>query len=412
MVIRDKEVIFFISSSTDAPDSEQENVCLWTNCQSLVKAFSTIFEEMWSNSVSLDKKLIEIETGNLSSKTSIISDSEKAEKICTEIIDSAKKEIIILTSSGGLIQNWRTQTNLRESSQKGVTVKILAPIVMGNLEAAHELSRFCLVKHVRISYQPMTIVDEKRLFQFKSHLSNHKLLEPPTFQDTFYSSDLKHIKKMRAVFNELWINAKSPSSITLEKAMGSLESFADPSECPWKRLNDFKVAEEQDLEPLTEKDLLNKIMNAKKFLVKDPIKDTIRIYGSTAAAVIHTPETFNLPDMIILICHFDEQSSSGADEAIIINLLLDTPKGRSFVPVAIANTYPQSQIGFRHMYANTPAADNIRLIKEKEIQIRIHCNNLFAAGMSLSSFIPRNTYFRLHVSNLKDTEKLRHKYIL
>ena len=58
---------------------------------------------------------------------------------------------------------------------------------------------------------------------------------------------------------------------------------------------------------LTERDVLNKIINAKKYPAKDPTKDMVRYYGSSARAIIHTPENFNIPDMIIQACHWNKQ---------------------------------------------------------------------------------------------------------
>ena len=61
MVIRDEEeTIFFISPSTDAPATEQGDVCLWTNCKSLVQAMATVFEDLWHNSTDIQRKIAEL----------------------------------------------------------------------------------------------------------------------------------------------------------------------------------------------------------------------------------------------------------------------------------------------------------------------------------------------------------------
>ena len=58
MVIRDEEeAIFFIRSQSNLPTSEQDNICLWTNCKSLVLAFSAMFEESWSKATDIQKKI-------------------------------------------------------------------------------------------------------------------------------------------------------------------------------------------------------------------------------------------------------------------------------------------------------------------------------------------------------------------
>ena len=45
MVIRDQEeVVFFINPKVDGSLQEQDNLCLWTNCKSLIDSFLAMFE--------------------------------------------------------------------------------------------------------------------------------------------------------------------------------------------------------------------------------------------------------------------------------------------------------------------------------------------------------------------------------
>jgi sugar-specific transcriptional regulator TrmB len=65
MVIRDnEETIFFITPNIEnaaAPD--QDDVCFWTNCKSIVQAFTAVFENLWRNSIAIDQEISEIENG-------------------------------------------------------------------------------------------------------------------------------------------------------------------------------------------------------------------------------------------------------------------------------------------------------------------------------------------------------------
>ena len=57
MVIKDTdETLFFIESNTPSPEPH-EQMCLWTNCRDLVQAFNGVFENLWLNSVDIDKKI-------------------------------------------------------------------------------------------------------------------------------------------------------------------------------------------------------------------------------------------------------------------------------------------------------------------------------------------------------------------
>ncbi len=59
---------------------------LWTDCKTLVKAFTAIFEELWHNSTDIREKILEIETGKPAPKTIIIQDAETAKKKYDKIL--------------------------------------------------------------------------------------------------------------------------------------------------------------------------------------------------------------------------------------------------------------------------------------------------------------------------------------
>ena len=111
---------------------------------------------------------------------------------------------------------------------------------------------------------------------------------------------------------------------------------------------------------------------------KNPFKDISKGYGSYAVGVIHPPDQFNLPDMMIQAWKHDKQSSFGEEDTIIVYLWLDTSRGHAYVPVAIAGDNPNGQNIWRAMYAATPAGKNIQLLKKDQIQVRVYGNTLFA----------------------------------
>jgi sugar-specific transcriptional regulator TrmB/pimeloyl-ACP methyl ester carboxylesterase len=60
MVMRDeKEVFFFTRPDSESPGRKQSEVCIYTNCESLVQTFKGIFQQMWSNSVDIEDKIAE-----------------------------------------------------------------------------------------------------------------------------------------------------------------------------------------------------------------------------------------------------------------------------------------------------------------------------------------------------------------
>ena len=60
MVMRDeKEVFFFTRPDPESTGKKQSEVCIYTNCESLVQTFKGIFQQMWNNSVDIEDKIAE-----------------------------------------------------------------------------------------------------------------------------------------------------------------------------------------------------------------------------------------------------------------------------------------------------------------------------------------------------------------
>jgi sugar-specific transcriptional regulator TrmB len=380
MVIRDEdEIVFFIKQGPDKSRMEQDDMCLWTNCKSLVQAFMGVFEDLWRNSTDIQKKIEQIEAGKPAPTTCVITDAHVARKKYDAVVRSAEQEIIMMTSSEGLLESWKNIGQLKEWAGRGTSVRIMAPVISENLQAAQELSNYCAVRHVPLGYLETTIVDGKHLFQFQEQpINEEKPQAPPCFENVFYTTDLEHVKKSKNMMNALWKNARPPSSITLQSIIGPSKYAArSPPKIPWKKVIDATVIEEKQ-GIITEKDVLNKIINAQKIPAKDPTKDTIKTYGSMAMAIIHPPDFFNLPEMIIMAWHIDKQSSLGAEDMLCVYLLRETPTGTAYALAAIIGDNPKAVAFRKAAFARAPAGQNSQLVKKEELQVRVHGNTLFA----------------------------------
>jgi len=381
MVIRDEEeTVFFIDPRKGEVDSEQDDVCLWTNCKSLVYAFLAMFEDLWRNATDIKQKIVEIETGQPTPKTHIISDAETAYKKYHEAMRSAKEEIIIITSAKGLIACWKRIHLAKQWVERGVSIKIMAPITSGNIEAAQQLLKFCEVRHVPTGYLGTMIIDGKRLFQIKNPPPHQE--KPGTmanFENTFYTNDHEYVEKTKNMLNNIWKTAHAPSAITLEAITKmNVSPVADRDVIgALKKINGLSfVKEEKPLRQLTEKTILNKIINAQKIPVKNLLKAKVRHYGSAGQAVIHPPDYFNLPHMLIHILHMNKKSSFGAEDAMIICTRHETPIGYSYLPGAFTTDNPEAIDFWKTAFAGIPFGQN--LVKKDELLVQMQHNTLFA----------------------------------
>jgi sugar-specific transcriptional regulator TrmB len=378
MVIRDEEeIMFFINPKVEYSASEQDNLCLWTNCSSLIHSFLTLFEELWRNSTNIQRKIVEIETGKPTSKTFVIREADSVKKKYYEIMRSASKEILLLTSSTGLIQFWKEIAKLENFDKKNVSVKIMAPIVKENWKVMEQLSKSFAVKHVPIHYRETAIVDGKHLFQFKNPQMDFK--STSHFEKAFYTNDDEWVKTMNTALNDIWNSAQKPSPITLESIIGpyGFPIFPLPKKDLRAKL-DFKVIDFKMPGTITEKDVLNKIIHAKKMSAKDPSRDVSRSYASFAVAVINPHNQSSLPHMMIQAYKHDKKSSFGEADVITVYRWLKTPTGHAYVPVAVVTDNPNVQPLLRMVCAGAPAGMNVQVVKKDELSVRIHGKTLVA----------------------------------
>jgi len=300
LVIRDEEeIVLFISHERDKLPSEAEDAGLWTNSRALVHAFKALFNELWLSAMNIQKKIIEIETGKPTPETYIIKDTETAHRKFDETMNLAEKEILMMTSSKGLIRAWKNRNMIKEWSKRGVCIRLMAPITGENLKAARELSKHISVRHVPTCYLRTTIVDGKHLFQFVTPSPDQEKLEDMDyFEDTFYSNDFRYVERMSYMLNDVWKSSCALSEITLESIVRSPAPTVRPSDSV---SNTAKIMVEKnvgavivadDKKPIgiiTEKDILNRVINAKKDSAKTLAKDVM----STPLVTIDIKQTAN-----------------------------------------------------------------------------------------------------------------------
>ena len=301
LVIRDEEeIVLFISHERDKFPLEAEDAGLWTNSRALVHAFKALFDELWRGAMDIQKKIVEIETGKPTPETYIIKDAETAHRKFDETVNLAEKEIVMVTSSKGLIRAWKNRSMIKELIKRSVSIRIMAPITDENLKAAQELSKQISVRHVPTCYLRTTIVDGKHLFQFVTPPPDQEKLEATDyFEEAFYSNDLRYVERMSYMLNDLWKSACDLSEITLESIARSPAPTVRPSDSV---SNVAKIMVENNVgavivadgkKPIgiiTEKDILNRVVNAQKDLAQTLAKDVM----STPLVTIDIKQTANL----------------------------------------------------------------------------------------------------------------------
>jgi len=282
MIIRDNaEMIFYITPKVNETATEQDEICLWTNCKALVQAFNAEFEDAWGKAIDILEK-IEEKKFSKTARTHLI-DDEKARKNYARTMQAARKEILMITSTQGLLESYEKMPFLSERAQMGVSVKIMAPIVSENLNAAQQLSKYCSVKHVPIGYLGTTIVDGIHLFQFNNDFPSMDEKETKqNFKGTFYTNKFEDIEKTKTMFNDIWKNAIAPSPMTLKNIVRPVD---EPKRTAYEtnkkiRVNLHLSTDEEEIKNLTQKDIITRIINAQAYPDKNPSDNKIKHYGT------------------------------------------------------------------------------------------------------------------------------------
>ena len=122
-------------------------------------------------------------------ETSIIEDSSVAFEKVNKILFSAEKEVLVLTSSKGVIRLWENKVLLKNFQEKGIRLKIIAPITSENLEPARELSKHFNEK-ITAGY-----VNE---FDDDNELADWNIMFDSKNEDTYGYFDI-YVLKMRRV---------------------------------------------------------------------------------------------------------------------------------------------------------------------------------------------------------------------
>jgi len=355
MVIRDnEEILFFISPKTEPPTRKRE-ACILTDCVSLVQAFTGVFEDLWRNSTSIEEKIVEIETGQPTPMTIVIADAGTAEKKYNQTLHSAEKEIIVMTSAKGLIQLSKRALSFKEEAKRDISVKIMAPITIENMQHAKLLSEYCEVKHVASSYLGTTVVDGKYLFQLKASISDQdKSGNVFSFKNAFYTTDPAYVEKMSNMLKDVWKRAYNPSKATVHPIM---RSYVNSKELDVKR----------DLTKLPRR-----------------LLSAARAHGGIASGIggdviIEPPSRLNMPTLRISSNHFEHARSKRGVNLLRIDLLLKTPQGEEFVPAAIVtDAGPEIISHSEAQFAGTPAGQNVISVKPEELQVWNRGKTLFA----------------------------------
>lgn len=200
----EEEAMLYAPFGNEASVLNLEDEGLWINDKMFISVLKAFFVQMWQSGVDASRRIEELKSGIPIGETLVIKSVEEAWNKVTKILDSAKKDIVVITSSQS-INRLAEGDPVVKYFKKGLKVRIMASIDLDNLEPAQTLSKSYEVKHVPISYLTMMVVDNKHLFMFKMPpLSDFGTESAFYLADTFYSSDPSQIERVSEMLSDIW----------------------------------------------------------------------------------------------------------------------------------------------------------------------------------------------------------------
>ena len=200
----EEEAILYAPFGNEASVLNLEDEGLWINDKMFISILKAFFVQMWLGGVDASMRIDELKSGIPIGETLVIKGAEEAWAKVTKVLEGAKKDIVVITSSQS-INRLAEDDPIIKYFKKDLKVRLMASIDLDNLEPAQALSKCYEVKHVPISYLIMMLVDNKHLFMFKipplSDLGTESAFYLP---DTFYSTDISQIERVSEMLDDIW----------------------------------------------------------------------------------------------------------------------------------------------------------------------------------------------------------------
>ncbi len=279
----EEEAILYAPFGNEASVLNLEDEGLWINDKMFISVLKAFFVQMWQSGVDASKRIEELKSGIPIGETIVIKSVEEAWNKVTKILDSAKKDVVVITSSQS-INRLAEDDPIVKYFRKGLNTRIMASIDLDNLEPAQKLAKDYEVKHVPISYMTMMLVDNKHLFMFKMPpLSDFGTESAFYLADTFYSSDPSQIERVSEMLDDIWKRGIDISEIssqagtklpTLEVASTETVAKTVGKMLQTSATSVLITEQHKPIGVINDRELLREVVDARKDPLKTLAKDT------------------------------------------------------------------------------------------------------------------------------------------
>jgi sugar-specific transcriptional regulator TrmB/CBS domain-containing protein len=292
----EEEAILYAPLGNEASVLNLEDEGLWINDKMFISVLKAFFTQMWQSGVDASRRIEELKSGIPIGETLVIKGVEDAWNKVTKVLDSAKKDIVVIASSQS-INRLAEGDPIVKYFKKGLNIRIMASIDLDNLEPAQKLAKSFEIKHVPISYMTMMLVDDKHLFMFKMPpLSDNVAKSVFYLVDTFYSSDPDQIERVSEMLSDIWKRGIDITEISSQARTKLPKVEISTSETIAKtvdkmlqnNVNSILITElHKPIGVVNDRELLREIVNERK----NPLKTLVKNINYTPLIVLEGDES-------------------------------------------------------------------------------------------------------------------------
>jgi len=338
----EEEAILYASSGDETSILNIEDEGLWINDRMFISILKAFFNQMWQIGVEAERRIEELKTGIPIGETLVIKDPEEAWQKVIQMLDSAKEDVILITSSQSLL-SLIEKDPFEKHHKPGIKFRLMAPIDLDNLEAAKKLSSNYEVKHVPINYMTMMLVDDRNLFMFKSApLSDVSDESFFYLNETFFTNDKKSSERVSEMLNDTWKRGMDLSEISSQAAGMKLPALSVSINETVSQLVKLVLNNNVESVLITEKgqpvgiindrDLLKEVAEARK----DPEKTLVKNLDYTPLLTLTTGQT--MTDALKIIRQKGTKRIAVVKDGQLMGMLTQDLALRTLAPSNIRST--------------------------------------------------------------------------
>jgi len=204
-IVDDKEVLIYSTVDDSVRLRADKDVCLWTDNHGFVKMMKRFYDAIWNAAVNGHSRIKEIETGKPIETFQPIKDPREVDARIRELLSSVEQDLLSLTTEKGIYRLLKAY-DLEKIADRGVRIRIIAPITRRSLKAARQLAGFCEIRHVESGTLEVLITDRKKIIGTVIEPSKDVSLTTG-HKYAFYSNSENYATSVRAILEKIWNDA-------------------------------------------------------------------------------------------------------------------------------------------------------------------------------------------------------------